>query len=298
MVNQMHNQTGWLHRDEPVDNTLAGMYGLGISAREYLTQRTNPQMGQRTVEVLVGAADVQLTVTTRPNLTDNVSHEGPMYIRFLDADGASFGLDIDEVMAERGADVVGLDSHGRLELESATLPAAKALAYDQYKWHTPSDTAMNAYLDGLTGPSYQQGTFRFINPCPRDMGERHAFSVQVWDHDGTYLLTTEEIHCINPDPLRPSELTVTTFSDREGDALLRWSPALGAIAHHVLVADGTTLQIVPGTYQRIEADMNQYLFEGLSANVPYIFAVVGERGDDDFSDASFIIQEMTWDTTQ
>ena len=59
----------------------------------------------------------------------------------------------------------------------------------------------------------------------------------------------------------------------------------------------STLQVVPGTYQEVVAPETQYLFTGLSPNVPYIFAVVGERGLNDFSDVSFIIQEMTWDTS-
>ena len=64
--------------------------------------------GQRTIEVLAGQPHVQLTVTSRV--------EGPAYIRFLDSNMQPFGTDVDEEAAERGADVVGLDSQGRLEL--------------------------------------------------------------------------------------------------------------------------------------------------------------------------------------
>lgn len=285
MVNQMHMETGWLERDEPVVST----YQLGRSDTEQLTQRHNPEMGQNTIEVLVGAPHVQITVTA--------DEEGPAYVRFLDSDMEAFGLDIDEVYAERGADVVGLDSHGRLPMgDTVTLSDAKALAYDQYDVVVPGNPSANARLVGRGG-AYYQDTFRFFDPCPAAYGEGHHFYVQVWSDDGKYLEATEKVTCINPDPLRPSALTVTTFSDRVGVAILRWNPALGASTHHVLVADATTLQIVPGTYQEVD-DRNEYEFTGLSANVAYIFAVVGERGPDDFSQASFIIQEMTWASAQ
>ena len=115
--------TGWTQRDEPVVETDAQAsgpdadsddvaYRLGYHAKEHLTQRNDPQKGQRTVEVLVGAPNVQLTVTA--------TEEGPAYIRFLDKYMVPFGTDVDEEESERGADVVGLDSQGKLELNNVS----------------------------------------------------------------------------------------------------------------------------------------------------------------------------------
>ena len=177
-----HQITGWMDRDEPV----VAQYRLGLDDRENLTQRTNPEMGQRTVEVLVTASDVQLTVTS--------NEEGPAYIRFLDSDMQPFGTDVDEEIEYRGADVVGLDSQGRLEMTEKTvnLSAAKALAYDQYSYTVPGVVTENAYLDGLAG-DYYQGTFRFFDPCPGNV-QGHHFYVEVYEKTGKYLADHREDH--------------------------------------------------------------------------------------------------------
>ena len=108
------------------------MYTLGVSDKEMLNNLDNGsprrakedpddlltrqeknayvEEGQRTVEVLTGQPNVQLTVTSMKS--------GPVYIRFLDSDMQPFGTDVDEESTWRGADVVGLDSQGRLELNN------------------------------------------------------------------------------------------------------------------------------------------------------------------------------------
>ena len=116
MVNDMQNVRGWLDRDEPVVQS----YELGRSATEQLTQRYDAEEGQGTIEVLVGALNVQITVTSED--------AGPVYIRFLDSDMEPFGTDVDEEPMHRGADVVGLDSQGKLLLNRmGPLSAAQAL---------------------------------------------------------------------------------------------------------------------------------------------------------------------------
>ena len=285
-----HQITGWMDRDEPV----VAEYRLGLDDRENLTQRANPEMGQRTVEVLVTASDVQLTVTS--------NEEGPAYIRFLDSDMQPFGTDVDEEIEYRGADVVGLDSQGRLEMteKMVNLSAAKALAYDQYSYTVPGVVTENAYLDGLAG-DYYQGTFRFFDPCPGNVQGDH-FYVQVYEKSGKYLKTTERITCIYPPGVSPSKLSVTTYTDREGDATLQWVEAIGAVAHHVIVIEQLTGSVVPGSYQRIASPVYRAEITGLSSNVPYIFAVAAERvdgsGNVSYSDPSDpdsnIIQEMSW----
>ena len=284
-----HQIMGWMDRDEPVVDT----YRLGLDAREQLTQRANPEMGQDTVEVLVTASDVQLTVTS--------NEEGPAYIRFLDSNMQPFGTDVDEEIEYRGADVVGLDSQGRLEMtEMVNLSAEKALAYDQYSYTVPGVVTDNAYLDGLEG-AYYQGTFRFFDPCPGNVVGNH-FYVEVYEKTGKYRMTTEKIICIQPPGVNPSKLSVTTYTDREGDATLQWVQAIGAVAHHVIVIDWETGSVVPGSYQRIAAPLYRAEITGLSSGVPYLFAVAAERVDgsgivsysNPIDPDSNIIQEMSW----
>ena len=91
-------------------------------------------MGQDTIEILEGSADVQITVTS--------CEAGPVYVRFLDSDGDVFGTDIDECETcegASGADVVGLDSQQKLELNMGPteIDAPMALMYDQYNVVTP-----------------------------------------------------------------------------------------------------------------------------------------------------------------
>ena len=118
-----YNQMGVLVRDEPVVES----YQLAISEMENLgllpgnaPRRTKVQAeeGQHTIEVQVGKSDVQLTVTSML--------KGPAYIRFLDSDMQPFGTDVDEEPMWRGADVVGLDSQGRLELNQDAGPVEGA----------------------------------------------------------------------------------------------------------------------------------------------------------------------------
>ena len=284
-----HQILGWMDRDEPV----VAQYRLGLDPRENLTQHADPEMGQKTVQVLVTASDVQLTVTS--------IEEGPAYIRFLDSNMQPFGTDVDEESAYRGADVVGLDSQGRLTMNVMTsLTAAKALAYDQYQFTMPGIATENSYLDGLAG-NYYQGSFRFFDPCPGNVRDEH-FYVQVYEPTGKYLKTMEKITCIEPPGVNPSKLAVTTYADREGDATLSWTEAIGAVAHHVIAIDTRTFTVVQDSYQRVAAPVYSAEITGLEPAVEYIFAVAAERVDgsgivsysDPTSDDSHISQFMNW----
>ena len=278
---------GELKRDEPVVNT----YQLGISEVENLTRRVNPEDGQNTIEVLVGTPHVQLTVTS--------AEEGPAYIRFLDSNMAAFGTDVDEEPEHAGADVVGLDSQGRLEMNVTTsLSAAKALAYDQYDVVVPGDSTVNAYLRGNAG-DYYQGKLRFFNPCPSELGEGHHFYVEVYEKWGKYLKTTEKVVCIVPPGVVPTELAVTTFSDVPGRVRLSWVEARSAVAHWVIAIDDATRIAVPGSLQKIASPGGSAVIEGLAEDTEYIFAVAAELGVDAngeafYSPASSITQAMNW----
>ena len=241
MVNQNHNKMGVLVRDEPVVES----YQLAISEKEYLKllldgspRRTKEQAeeNQHTIEVQVGMSDVQLTVTSRL--------EGPAYIRFLDSDMQPFGTDVDEEPMWRGANVVGLDSQGHLALNlTPELTKAKALAYDQYQVVIPGLVTGNAYLVGAAG-DYYQGTFRFFNPCPVDLGEDHHFYVEVYESEGKYLKTTEKVLCVTSLKPGPTGLVFEIDSDLPGEGVLRFDEARNAGDHTVLLIDAHNRNIV------------------------------------------------------
>ena len=244
MVNQDsdNNMMGILVRDEPV----ADSYQLAISEKEMLTlkagedpnrlTKAEAEAGQHTIEVMVGAKYVQLTVTS--------TMAGPAYIRFLDSDMEPFGTDVDEDPRWVGADVVGLDSQGHLALNlEPNLTKAKALAYDQYQVVIPGAADGYAYLYGLAG-DYHQGAFRFFNPCPSDLGEDHHFYVEVYESEGKYLKTTEKVMCaLSPRP-GPAGLTFEIDSQKPGEGVLEYMPARNAVSHDVLLIDASNRNIV------------------------------------------------------
>ena len=239
MVNQSNNKMGVLRRDEPVVDA----YQLAISEKEMLKlmagedpdrlTKAEAEAGQHTIQVMVGTDNVQLTVTS--------TMAGPAYIRFLDSDGQPFGTDVDEEPRWRGADVTGLDSQGRLDLNMMpNLTKAKALAYDQYRVVIPGAADGYAYLDGLAG-DYHQGTFRFFNPCP-EVG--HHFDVEVYENGGKYLKTTETVMCVGPLRPHPTGLEFTINSEVPGEGTLRFAPAVNSVSHDVLLIDASNGNIV------------------------------------------------------
>ena len=201
--------------------------------------------GQRTIEVLAGQPNVQLTVTSKK--------DGPVYIRFLDSNMRAFGTDVDEEDAWRGADVVGLDSQGRLALNNqVVLTKALALAFDQYEIVTPGPATQNSYLVGVPSAmdtdgnyikDYNQGAFRFFNPCP-EVG--HHFYVQVYEATGKYLRTTEKVVCVDSPRPGPTGLEFTVDSQEVGEGELTYRHALNADSHTVLLVDAHSRTIVAG----------------------------------------------------
>ena len=301
MVNDHHNENGLLSRDEPV---IHAAYTLGVSDMETLRdmadgsarrvkadanltrQERNAyvEAGQRTIEVLAGQPNVQLTVTSKM--------AGPAYIRFLDSDMEPFGTDVDEEPMWRGADVVGLDSQGRLALNNQVgLSAAKALAYDQYTIKTPDivegQPAGNSYLVGAASAmdangdyvkDYNQGAFRFFNPCP-EVG--HHFYVQVYEASGKYLQTTEKIVCVPSPRPGPAGLVFEIDSQKPGEGELRFEPALNAVGHTVLLIDASNRNIVESVTavdSMFNADTGLYTvtFDNLNNGWTYHIVVIAE----------------------
>ncbi len=304
MVNGHHNETGLLSRDEPVIHTA---YTLGVSNMETLRDMPNGsprrvktdddltrqqknadvEEGQRTIEVLVGQPNVQLTVTSK--------EASPAYIRFLDKDMQPFGTDLDEELAERGADVVGLDSQGRLALNNrVALSAAKALAYDQYSIKTPDivegQSIGNSYLVGAASAmdangdyikDYNQGAFRFFNPCPVELGVDHEFYVQVYESTGKYLETTEKIDCVPSPRPGPTGLEFTIDSEVARQGVLTFEPALNSVGHTVLLIDAHNRNIVESVTaldSMFNADTGLYTvtFDNLNNGWTYHIVVLAE----------------------
>ena len=268
-VNQTHHKDGILVRDEPVVES----YQLAISERETLTlkagadpdrlTKAEAEVGQHTIEVMMDADYVQLTVTS--------TMAGPAYIRFLDSDMNPFGTDVDEEPRWRGADVVGLDSQGHLALNlMRALTTEQALAYDQYRVVIPGAAAEYAYLVGLPSAKdtegnyikdYHQGAFRFMNPCPRELGTDHHFYVEVYEASGKYHKTTEKVMCVASPRPGPAGLVFEIDSQKAGEGVLTFKPARNAVGHTVLLIDAHNRNIVESvtaTASMYNATTNRY----------------------------------------
>ena len=280
-----YNQMGVLVRDEPVVES----YQLAISEMEKLgllpgsaPRRTKVQAeeGQHTIEVQVGTSDVQLTVTSRL--------EGPAYIRFLDSDMQPFGTDVDEEPMWRGADVVGLDSQGRLDLNlTPDLSKAKALTYDQYRVVIPGLATGNAYLDGVAR-NYYQGAFRFFNPCP---SEDHHFYVEVYESEGKYLKTMEKVLCVVSPRPGPAGLVFEIDSQKPGEGVLRFEPARNAVSHTVLLIDASNRNIV----EEVEDAVSPMMFnEELNNGWTYHIVVIAAGVNDQYTADAVLDYGVSW----
>lgn len=287
-VNSMTTLTGRMQRDEPVVPT----YGLALDDVEYLTRRNQPEMGQDTVEVLVGTPHVQLTVTA--------TEMGPAYIRFLDSDMQPFGTDVDEHPDYVGADVVGLDSQGKLMLNvPVDLSAALALAFDHYQVVTPFAVepvidnvlmreAHDSELRGIAG-SYHQGTFRFFNPCPAEAGVGHHFYVEVYEKSGKYLRTTEKVTCVPSPRPGPTGLSFEIDSQKPGEGTLNYRHALNAASHTVLLVDASNGLIV----REIPNASEMVMFDDLNNGWTYHLIVLAQGLNNQFT-ADAVSAQVRW----
>ena len=264
-----------------------------IEPHERPAHPTNPEMGQDTIQILEGSADVQITVTS--------CEAGPVYIRFLDSDMEVFGTDVDECEdceGAAGADVVGLDSQQKLELNLAkdlsddtdSANAAMALMYDQYDVITPGDGS-DMYLVG-NPRMYYQGKFRFIAPC--DQGD---FYVEVYEKQGKVLqqlqngMTRELVTCVPPEEVEAQPISVTQGSRDSGEMIVEWEEIEGAVEYTVAVIDTTN----PDMYTVAYAEMfdttatRMTTVTDLTSGTRYIFAVYAELADGSYSPVEFVI---------
>ena len=282
-------------------NSAAGARGITTNATTGKQEITNrrAEIGQDTTEVLVNTGSVQLTVTS--------CEAGPVYIRFLDSDMNVFGTDVDECDScpnAAGADVVGLDSQGKLEMNvgPTVMNGAMALMYDQYslKETAMSSTSWVQYLQGNAG-SYHQGKFRFFDPCPA-VGDH--FFVEVYEKFEKGIrklengMTREMVTCVPSLQPTAKDLTITfTTADKLATtrgAVMTWEPIADAATYTALVIDpsNATNYTIHGGANGIkmveaDADLLGTEFEDLVIGRRYIFALYATLDDGTYSDLKF-----------
>ena len=283
-VAECYSVTGYMGDD--VDEAMDQMRD-DIEPHERPAHPTNPEMGQDTIQILEGSADVQITVTS--------CEEGPVYIRFLDSDGDVFGTDIDECETcegASGADVVGLDSQQKLELNlgPTDMDAAMALMYDQYNVVTPGSGA-DKYLVGKPG-MYHRGTFRFIAPC-----DWEPFEVEVYEKDGKALqelengMFSQTISCVAAEQAEAQPIEVIQGSRADREMIVRWQPIADAVEYTVAVLDTSDAAMYTVAYVAMfdPSATRETTVTGLTSGTRYIYAVYAELPGGTYSPVEFVI---------
>ena len=257
-----------------------------IEPHERPAHPTNPEMGQDTIEILNGTTDVQITVTS--------CEEGPVYIRFLDSDGDVFGTDIDECETcegASGADVVGLDSQQKLEMNlgPTEMDAAMALMYDQYNVITPGDGS-DMYLTGKPG-MYYQGKFRFMAPC-----DWEPFQVEVYEKNGKVRqelendMFSQTLSCVASPKPGPAGLVFEIDSQKPGEGELRFDPVENAIGHTALLIDASNRNIV----STVDPAVSPVAFDNLNNGWTYHIVVIAEGEDDQYTADAVMDYGVSW----
>ena len=262
------------NRDDLADPTIASV---------------DAEIGQDTVQVLNGMSSVQLTVTS--------CQEGPVYIRFLDSNGDVFGTDVDECETcpdAAGADVVGLDSQGRLELNlTSNYTAAEALMYDQYTLISINPDTANP-MERLVGKpgQYYQGKFRFYAPC-----EWEPFQVQVHEPSGKVLqelqngMMSDEISCVPAEQAEAQPIEVVQGSRADREMIVRWQSIADAVEYTVAVLDTSdpAMYTVPYVAMFDASATRETTVTGLTSGTRYIYAVYAELPGGTYSPVEFVI---------
>ena len=262
------------NRDDLADPTIASV---------------DAEIGQDTVQVLNGMSSVQLTVTS--------CQEGPVYIRFLDSNGDVFGTDVDECETcpdAAGADVVGLDSQGRLELNlTSNYTAAEALMYDQYTLISINPDTANP-MERLVGKAgqYYQGKFRFYAPC-----EWEPFQVQVHEPSGKVLqelqngMMSDEVTCVPAEQAEAQPIEVVQGSRADREMIVRWQPIADAVEYTVVVLDTSDPAMYAAPYVEMfdASATRETTVTGLTSGTRYIYAVYAELPGGTYSPVEFVI---------
>jgi hypothetical protein len=282
-------------------NTAVGARGIFRNADGTLDIRNRrAEIGQDTTEVLVSSANVQLIVTS--------CEPGPVYIRFLDENMEVFGTDVDEEPAYVGADVVGLDSQGKLEMNimNKALTAYEALMYDQYSLVETALTSTSwvQYLSG-NAATYYQGKFRYFDPCSMvdnhffvEVYEKYEKDIRELENGKTY----EKVTCVPPlqpgaNELQVSFDTADVTDANTGTAVVTWEAIDDATVYTVAVIDTTiaTMFTIHGTPAMVtvaagDPEANRMArFPGIVSGTRYIFAAYAEVAGGGYSALRFVI---------
>ena len=288
-ASECYSVTGYMGDDE---GEAMDLMRDDIEPYERPADPTNPEMGQDTIQILEGSADVQITVTA--------CEPGPVYIRFLDSNGDVFGTDVDECETcegASGADVVGLDSQQKLELNlSKEMGAAMALMYDQYNVVTPGDGS-DMYLAGKLADDgsplmYYQGKFRFMAPC-----DWEPFQIEVYEKNGKVQqqlqngMMRELVTCVPPEEVEAQPISVTQGSRDSGEMIVEWEEINGAVEYTVAVLDTSNSAMYTVAYaEMFDATATRMTtVTGLTSGTRYIFAVYAELADGSYSPVEFVI---------
>jgi hypothetical protein len=198
-----------------------------------------------------------------------------------------------------GADVVGLDSQGRLELNlMKTMDAASALAYDQYTLININPEGVNP-MERLVGKAgnYYAGSFRLYDPC--DWG---PFQVEVHEPDGKKRVTlqngmmSETVSCVPPAIADPTEFSVTVHTGIHGLATVRWAAIPGSVRYHVAALDTTNpnMWTVAG-YEIVDGGATREVrFTGLMSGTTYLFVTIGEQANGTYSIPRSLLQTTVY----
>ena len=281
---QCYSVTGYMGDDE--DEAMDQMRD-DIEPHNRPAHPTNPEIGQDTIEILEGNGNMQITVTS--------CEAGPVYIRFLDSDGDVFGTDIDECETcegASGADVVGLDSQQKLEMNlgPTEMDAYMALKYDQYNVVTPGD-GKDKYLVGKAG-MYYQGKFRFMAPC-----DWKPFQVEVYEKDGKVLqelqngMMSDTVTCVPSEQAEAQPIEVIQGSRADREMIVRWQPIADAVEYTVVVIDTTDRMMFIVTYAETFGanDPRETTVTGLTSETRYIYAVYAKLPDGSYSPVEHVI---------
>ena len=282
---------------DPVEVTSTNCYsivGYPDEDRDDLADPTiasvDAEIGQDTVQVLNGMASVQLTVTS--------CKEGPVYIRFLDSNGDVFSTDVDECETcpdAAGADVVGLDSQQKLELNlgPTDMDADMALMYDQYTLISINPGTANP-MERLAGKPghYYQGKFRFYAPC-----ERGPFQVQVHEPSGKVLqelqngMMRDEVTCVPAEQAVAQPIEVVQGSRADREMIVRWQPIADAVQYTVAVLDTSDPAMYTVAYVEMfdASATRETTVTGLTSGTRYYYVVYAELPGGTYSPPELVI---------
>ena len=281
----------------------------------------------KSVQLRVTSYEHWYSVTTVNDVTAITENDCPqwpqpsVFIRLVDTPGVLPNMpmvdDDDGFVDENGliddhGEVVGVSSGGELLLDiggtrevelTATQSRTTGIREATFVVFTPEDVEVD---DQYFVELYDYRETQRIKHLHRDPNRVRLYDrTRSWVgyYDGLTEVEQEYervVYVASPDVL-PTKLSVTTYSDRPGEALLSWTPVFDAEKHHAIVVHNGAA--VPGSYAVVtlvgtDGRMST-LVTGLEENKEYTFAVIAENTDSDgepqYSELAILSQEMDWE---